>query len=281
VADHSEAGDHLMADQSDVEAALVNVVSATLYPNGTGEASVPGPDCRIYRGWPNSAALDTDLSAGKINVTVFPGGDPGRTTTRYAEQWMGTPVRPTLTATVDGTSVKFGGTADVGQIAGILVEGASYAYRVRTGDTPQSVAANLAALARGNSIVQLSYSTLTIVGVAGDILARVVADAPVQNEVRRQEQGFRINCWCPTPVTRDAAAAAIDQALSEQRFITLPDGTSGRLTYVGTTVFDQSQNARLYRRDLNYNVEYATIVSSTLPAMLFGNLVLNSASITA
>jgi hypothetical protein len=29
--------------------------------------------------------------------------------------------------------------------------------------------------------------------------------------------------------------------------------------------FDQSQNARLYRRDLTYNVEYATVVSRTLP----------------
>ena len=68
------------------------------------------------------------------------------------------------------------------------------------------------------------------------------------------------------------AATAIDQALSGQRFLALPDGTSGRLTYAGTTVFDQSQNAQLYRRDLTYNVEYPTIVSSTQPAMLFGDL---------
>jgi hypothetical protein len=269
-----------MADQSDVESALVNAASAALYPNGTGEASVPGPDCRIYRGWPNSAALDADLAAGRINVTVFPGGEPNRTTTRYAEQWIGAPVRPTLTVTVEGPSVTFNGTADVGQVAGILAGGVSYAYRLRTGDTPQSVAANLAAMARGNSIVRLSSSTLTIAGV-GDILARVVADATVQNEVRRQEQGFRITCWCPTPATRDATATAIDRDLSAQRFITMPDGTSGRLAYAGTTVFDQSQNARLYRRDLNYSVEYATIASSTLPAMLFGNLVLNAASTTA
>ena len=71
-------------------------------------------------------------------------------------------------------------------------------------------------------------------------------------------------------------ATAVDQALSTQRFIALPDGTSGRLTYAGNTVFDQSQNARLYRRDLTYNVEYPTILSTTLPAMLFGDLLLNS-----
>jgi hypothetical protein len=47
------------------------------------------------------------------------------------------------------------------------------------------------------------------------------------------------------------------------------------MLYAGTTVFDQSQNARLYRRDLLYSVEYPTIISDTQPSMLFGDLVLN------
>ena len=108
----------------------------------------------------------------------------------------------------------------------------------------------------------------------------MVTDAPAKQEVRRQEQGFRVICWCPDPEVRDATASAVDAVLSTQRFIALKDGTSGRLTYAGTTEFDQSQNARLYRRDLAYNVEYATIVSETLPAMLFGTLGLNAASLT-
>ena len=209
-----------MADQSDVEVALVNVISAALYPSGTGSASVPGPDCRIYRGWPNSAALDADLAADKINVTVFPGGGMSRTTTRYAEHWMGAPTQPALTVAVNGTSVTFGGAADVGEIAGILVDGKGYAYRTQVGDTPQLVAANLASMARNNSIVQLSHCTLTIAG-AGNLVARVVADAQVQQEVRRQEQSFRVTCWCPTPAARDATAGAIDQSLSSQHFLTL------------------------------------------------------------
>jgi hypothetical protein len=189
-------------------------------------------------------------------------------------------VQPTLSVQVDGTSVIFGGTADVGQVAGNLIDGAGYAYRTQAGDTPTLVAANLASMARGTTIVHLLQSILTVAG-AGDLVARVVSDAPVQDEIRRQEQHFRVTCWCPTPATRDAAAAAVDQALSGQHFIGLPDGTNGRLCYAGTTVFDQSQNARLYRRDLNYSVEYATILARTLPSMLFGNLVLNTASIIA
>jgi hypothetical protein len=263
-----------------VENALVSLVAGALYPNGTDAASVPGPDCRIYRGWPTSAGLDKDLADGKINVTVFPGSGAGRTTTRYAEQWVGPQSQPALTIVVAGTSVTFGGRAENGQIAGILVDGRPYAYRTRTGDTPELVAANLAAMARDKSVVQLSRCTLTVAG-AGSLLARVVADAPVQQEVRRQEQDFRAICWCPTPASRDAAATAIDSALSGIRFLTLSDGTQGRMIYSGTTVFDQSQNASLYRRDLMYSVEYATIIAATQPAMLFGNLVLNAASFTA
>jgi hypothetical protein len=268
-----------MADESDVETALVSMVVAALYPNGTGAASIPGPDCRIYRGWPTSAALDADLAAGSIDVTVFPGSGLGRTTTRYAEQWISTPGQPTLVAFVAGTAVTFEGAADIGQVAGILVDGLGYAYRIQLGDTPQLVAANLAALARSDFIVTLSGGTLTIAGAA-DLLARVVTDAPAQREVRRQEQNFRVTCWCPTPTTRDVTAIAIDQFLSTKHFIALADGTDGRLVYAGTTLFDQSQNARLYRRDLTYNVEYATITSSSIPAMLFGDLVLNAASFT-
>jgi len=269
-----------MADESDVEVALTGLVSAALYPDGTGAASVPGPDCHIYRGWPNSAALDADLTAGKINVTVFAGVGAGRTTTRYAEQWGASAPAPTLTVSVSGTSVTFGGNATTGQVVGILVDGRSYAYRTQGGDTPELVAASLASLARSGSIVSVSGSTLTIAG-AGDLLARVVADATVQREVRRQEKSFRISCWCPTPTTRDATAAAIDQSLSTMFFIPFADGTCGRLTYTGTSEFDQSQNAKLFRRDLTYGVEYPTVIAVSEPAMLFGNLVLNAATLTA
>jgi hypothetical protein len=179
--------------------------------------------------------------------------------------------------------VMFGGSAALGQVAGILVGGQigqSYAYRTQAGDNPSLVAANLATLVRANAIVQLSGSTLTIPGV-GDLTARVVADASAQQEIRRQEQIFRVTCWCPTPTSRDAAAIAIDQALAQSIFITLADGSMGKLTYAGTTVFDQSQDALLYRRDLLYQVEYPTIIIASQPAMLFGDLLLNAANFTA
>lgn len=280
MAHNSQAGDDLMADQSDVENALVTAAVSALYPSGATGPSIPGQNCRVYRGWPNSAALNADLAAGRVNVTVFPGSGSGRNTTRYAEQWIGANIQPSLTVAVVGNSVTFGGNAEPGQIAGILIDGRSYAYRTQTADTPALVAANLAELARDHSIVHLSGKTLTI-AEGGNLVARVVSDTPMQQEVRRQLQNFRVICWCPTPLTRDATAGAIDRAFSKLRFITLQDGTQGRMIYDGTTVFDESQDANLYRRDLMYSVEYATIVSDSQPSMLFGDLGLNAARFTA
>lgn len=269
-----------MADESDVETALVTLASAALYPNGTAGSSVPGVDCRIYRGWPNATALDSDLRAGVVNVTVFPGQGPGRVTTRHQPEWEASPAAPTLTAAVSGQTVTFGGSAALGQLAGLLVDGLTYPYRTQPGDTPTAVAANLATLVRVDQIVQIAGATMTVPG-AGRLLARVVADAPAQKEVRRQMQIFRVTCWCPTPANRDSAAVAIDQSLADMAFIDLPDGTQGRLIYAGTTIFDQSQDALLYRRDLLYSVEYATMLSSTQPSMLFGEIDINAATIAA
>jgi hypothetical protein len=271
-----------MADASDVETALVALSSSALYPNGINERSIPGPDCRIYRGWPNSAALDADLAAGRINVTIFPVPGHARTTTRFTQIRSGSLTSPTLTTSVSGSSVTFGGTATPGQVAGVLVggrSGQSYAYRTRAGDSPALVAANLAALARATAIVQLSGPTLTIPG-SDTLIARVVADGSAQQEIRRQEQDFRVTCWCPTPTSRDAAAIAIDLALAQLTFITLADGSMGKLTYAGMTVFDKSEDALLYRRDLLYCVEYPTIINTLQSAMLFGELLLNAVSVT-
>jgi hypothetical protein len=269
-----------MADQADIETAVVDLVAAALYPNGPDAASVPGPDCRIYRGWPNAAALDADLRAGKVNVTVYPASGTGRVSTRYVQEWVGTPVVPSLTAQVVGVSVTFGGSVAPGQVAGLAIDGLAFAYRVQASDNPALVAANLAVLVRVNRMAQVAGSTITLPG-ASEVLARVVADAPAQQEVRRQTQVFRVTCWCPTPQTRDAAAGAIDLAMAPLTFLGLADGSQGRVIYAGTTVFDQSQDALLYRRDLLYSVEYATVLTATQPAMLFGELGVNAAQVVA
>lgn len=263
-----------MADQSDVETALVSAISNILYPNGPSASGLLAPTVKIYRGWPTTASLRTDLASGVLNVTVFPKSDASRNTTRWADGAVSVSnASPSLTVGVSGNQATFAGSAGPGQLAGLLVDALTVVHRTVTGDTPQLVAAALGALIRTQRPAQVSGPTVTAPG-AGLVVGRVVADRSVLRWTRGQLQQFRISCWCPDPNSRDAVASVVDNALSSRNFIDLSDGSSGRLRYVGTTEFDQSQDAALYRRDLVYSVDYLTTVSDVLPSMIFGDTTL-------
>ncbi|MDR3656879.1 MAG: hypothetical protein P4L48_14815 [Mycobacterium sp.] len=263
-----------MADQSDVENALVSTITEVLYPDGSSSAGVLAQTVKIFRGWPNTAQLRIDLAAGTLNVTVFPKAGTSRNTTRWAEGLISTGIAtPSLTVNVTGASATFAGSAATGQQAGLLADSLAVVHRTVTGDTPELVAAALAELIRTQRIAIVNGATVTVPGV-GLLLGRTVADQPVLCWTRSQLQQFRISCWCPDPTSRDSVASTIDNALSSVNFIALRDGSSGRLRYVATTEFDQSQDAALYRRDLVYSVDYLTTVSNTLPSMIFGDTTL-------
>jgi hypothetical protein len=260
-----------MADQSDVETVLATLIAGVLYPQGPAMPSVLGRVCRVYRGWPNQAALDVDLAAGRVNVTVFPEPGNERNTTRYpAEYQVTTPVVAELSITVAGETATVSGAAAPNQLAGLLADDVPVVYRTVAGDTPSLVAAILAAALRPTRVTILSGATVTVPGVAR-LIGRVVSDQPARMETRRQQQGFRLSFWCPDHATRDACASVVDAALAAQTFIALPDGTAGRLRFQASTVLDHGQDARLYRRDLVYTVEYATTLATSLPSMLFGD----------
>ncbi len=157
---------------------------------------------------------------------------------------------------------------------GALVDGVPFVYRLVNGDTPAQVAANLAQLVQRQRPVRLSAATVIIPG-AYRLVARVVVDANGTYETRRQEKDVRVILWCPSPATRDSIAATIDLAISQVPFLRTDDGSSTRIRYKNSATYDQSQNALLYRRDLEYITEYPTIVSLTLPSMIFGGAGIN------
>ena len=269
-----------MPAQSDVETALTQLVATSLYPNGTGAAAAIAATIRIYRGWPNQTALDADLAAGRVNVTVFPIPSVTRNTTRFLPNWFADPVTPGLTVSVVGVTATFAGSATPGQLAGVLVEGKSYVHRTASGDTPALVAAILAAAIGPIRPATAAGAALTLPG-APKIVARTVADASASLELRRQQQEFRITAWCPTPALRDSACDTMDVTFAATPFLALANGALARLRYASTTTFDQRQDAALYRRDLNYTVEFPTTQVAIQPSMLFGALDLGGSTITA
>lgn len=258
-----------MADISDVEGALAGVVTSILYPTGSAQASIVGSLCRIYRGWPAPATLNADLAAGVVNVTVNGDNDAGRTTTRYLQQWQTRPNSPGTTVAVSGQTLSVSGAPVIGDAVGVVVDGVPYSYRVAVGDSLELIAANLGQAIQARRIANYQGITVTIPG-ARAVTARVVCDSAASVETRRQEIEVRIACWCPTPSARDAVGSAIDTELSGMAFVRLADGTQARMSYRNTQSYDQSQNALLYRRDVVYTIEYATIDTDMLPSMLFG-----------
>lgn len=254
-----------MADIADVEQALVNEITAAVYPGGPG-TSIIGADARIYRGWPNGRTLDADLAAGLINITVFPQPGMTRNTTRFPLDYLTISVpTPTITVSTADSVVTFAGAAGVGNLCGIRQAGIGYAYAALATDGPTQVAAALAALVPG----AFANGPAVTVAAGVHVRGRVVAIGTALQETRRQVQGFMITCWCPNTALRDQAAGAVDNALAPIEFLTLADGTGGRLLYHNTRIDDVPTKDALWRRDLIYSVEYGTTRLLTAPQVLW------------
>ena len=267
------ASDHnLMADLSDVEIALVDEIIKALYPNGSAVDSAVGGVCRVYRGWPSPVALNADLAAGVVNVTVIPSTKEEELLAPWMDVPSAEPPPVTLEAKVVGDSLTILGTPMDDQLVGVIVDGIPYVYRVQKTDTGDGIAANIAAMLRSDRAVALSHSTLTLPGVRS-LKARVVVKGTASQIRRRQRRDFQVCCWCPSPLSRDGVGRIIDQCLMAHSFIGLSDGTKAHLLYVSTQIFDQSQSAMLYRRDIHYKCEYVSVTRGIAPVMLFGEIV--------
>lgn len=259
-----------MADTSDVENELVDLVLAVVYPNGTSQPSIVNAGVKIYRGWPVSAGLDTDLAAGVANISVFPPPGMERNTSRYDRDdiELTAPVH-TLTATVAGNKVTIGGSFAAATPQNVVVLcGAqlAFAYSAQADDTLASIATNLAALiAASFPGTAASGAVITIAGNPGIVQARIGGVGQIWTEQARQEKVYWITCWCPTPAMRDILAPAIDVTLKQLDFVTLADGSEARLIYHSSRTNDEGQKVQIYRRDLLYSVEYATSTTTSAP----------------
>lgn len=256
-----------MADVSDVMASLASLCSQITYPNGTGQPSVSGLTVAFRRGWPIPAQLDADLAKKVVNVSVYPRPDE-RNTSRYMTRSASiVATTPTLTATVAGQAVTIGGVVPnpfAAHNVAIVVNHKPYPYAVQPSDSLTSIATGLAAMIAAD--VPGTTNTGAVINIAAGAVvsaARVGTAGQGVRETRRQERTFQITIWADVPASRDAVTQPIDAALSDMKFITLADGTGGRLIYKGSPLIDDLEKAKLYRRDLLYTVEYATTIVDT------------------
>ena len=271
-----------MADLSDVESALVSLISSALFPGitylqGDYQPSAVTTVCKCYRGWPESANLDADLRLGRAHVSVF----PEKGMTRNVSRWFFEPVTisavaPTIAATVAGAVVTLSGTVTAGNVVGLQASSPlrAYAYVCQAGDTLATAAAALAAKVSGATA---SGAVITL-PISLNLTAATMNPQSVLTVTRQQEQGVRVSVWAPTPDARDAIVSLIDNALAGlknangflTRFFAVGAYESARLAYRASYTDDIPARDLIWRRDLCYTVEFCTTLIESDPIMLFG-----------
>lgn len=254
-----------MADISDVENALIAIIDGIIYPNGDAQPSVTAMPAKIYGGWPQPGCVDADMAATPpvTNISVYPAA-MNRNTTRYLDDWKQVSIQTaTLALVSDGQTILVVGTIPTaGNPHNMVayVNGKPYVYQASFVDSLTSIALKLAALIAAGVPGTLSTGPVITLPTSARIDAvRVGVTGVSAMLTRNQEQVFQIGIWAPTPVLRDLFAKTIDTALSQIRRFLLPDNSYCRLIWKNSVQSDKWQKQALFRRDLFYTCEYATI----------------------
>lgn len=256
-----------MSDLSDVLNVIAAQCAGFVYPNGTANPPVAAAIVKIYPGWPTASSLDADLQSNIVNVSIYPSG-PENNVTRYRPKAQVVGINaPTLTLTQEGNFVTVGGAMPspfTPHNMAIIVAGQPFIYPVQPTDTLPSIATALASLI-GAAYPGTSSGAMVVALPDGVIPsdARVGTTGKVTTEWERQAQRIQITVWAPDPVTRTTISAAIKTAFSRIAFLMMPDGYGARIKAVGTNLSDALEKSKVYRRDLFYEIEYATTITET------------------
>jgi len=260
-----------MADISDVTAYLTTAIVAAVYPNGTSQPSVATMDVRVFEGWPMPDQFDLDM-AGKTlvndvpttrgkgplaNVSVFP--MLGTTLASYQIQdnvkVISYPAFGLVVSIVGGV-INVSGTPNAGEYLTVVAD--NYAFSA-TGVSAAVIISELATFfATKYTGVSSTASTLTI-PYGRTLVVRQGGQGVLGKVTHRQRQAVMITVWSPTHEARTIIAAAVDVAIKANFKVSMPDTSQILILYNRTNIIDDRQMTTIYRRDLVYDIEYATL----------------------
>ncbi|UGY23724.1 hypothetical protein HU675_0038225 [Bradyrhizobium septentrionale] len=262
-----------MADITDVTAYFAQTAFAAVYPGGTAQPSIAAMDIRIFEGWPTPDQLDLDM-AGKMldaskQVVARPGG-PVASVSIFPMQGQGATVyqildetyvvsRPThgMTFTLADNVITVSGQPVAAEYLTVIADDA-HVYSA-SGSTIAELLAALASQAQTDyPQVASTATTLTIPGTHS-IVARQGGKGVLGKVLHRQRQSIMTTVWAPSSAIRGTLGKAIDVALKKANKITMPDSSQALVIYNRTTNIDEMQTQAIYRRDLVFDVEYATV----------------------
>jgi hypothetical protein len=257
-----------------VTAYLLQAATSAVYPNGTGggaNSSVAGIDVRLYEGWPIPEQLDLDIqglvkgnpptprpNGPCANVSIFPMA--GATAIPYQildDTFVLTAPTYGMSASISGTIATIIGEPNAGEFLTIVAD-SKYIYS-ETGANTAAILSALATAASVNYSGVSSTSTTITIPVVKSLTVRIGGVGTLAKVTHRQKQAIMVTVWAPSHEVRTTLAAAIDVAIKSQIRVDMDDTTQAIILYSRTNQVDDNQNVSIYRRDLVYEVEYATL----------------------
>ena len=249
-----------MADLGDVTALLASMAVGAVYPTGTGSPSVGGlgVGVKVFEGWPLPASLDSDITAGNAQVSVYPMGASGSAIFQVLdEQYLVTPAVHGMTAVVSNTKVTLAGAPGASEYATVVADG-RYTFTAAGASIPAILSAIAASAAANYPSVSVAGASITFPG-SKKLACHIGAPATAAIVTHRQRQPVMVSVWAPNPALRNTLASAVAAALKKVNRLTFPDNSQGVMGFSHEVQHDDRQTASIYRRDLIFNVEYATL----------------------
>lgn len=263
-----------MADISDVTAYLQATATAAVYPDGISVPSVAAMDCRIYEGWPDAAQLDLDLAGKMLSLsTGLPGTRPGGPVANVSifpmmgtgiavyqildETYVVTPVNYGMSLSTNGNTLTVTGQPNAQEYLTLVCDD-QFAYSAN-GASTAAILATLASAAQANYPSASSTSNTITIPTTHAFIVRQGGYGVLGKVTHRQRHPVMVSVWAPTQAVRSTLSKAIDVAIKNSNKVTMPDGSQALVIYSRTNISDDQSSATVYRRDLIYMVEYATV----------------------
>lgn len=233
-------------------------------------------DVLIYEGWPVPELLWLDVGGQmqsttspqtapvarpggpRAHVSIFPLQGSSRSPFQIQDNTY-VQVAPVLgvTVTVDDDQITLSGTPNPGEI--VTIEGDRQFIFSSNRPTLSGILSDLLAQAKLSYLnASLFGDTLTI-PYDYSLVVRQGGVGTLAKVVHRQCQAVMVSVWAPDHNTRSVLASAIDVALKSNIVVTLPDTSQAKIVYQRTNISDEQENVTIYRRDLIYEVEFATL----------------------
>lgn len=249
-----------MADTSDVETAIVNLIG-----------TVSGLNANIERGWPTEAEIAAAVGSGISLIRVHAIEGLSRDVTRFNRDWHDAPdAAITLTGTLVGFTLTFSGTPAAGQFVGVVSQSIGYTYVVQASDTLDNIAAALAAKIPSASASGAELN-LPPEGAAPEFSIEISGESSV--EVGRAQQLFCIATWSSSVAVRDSVLAAILANVGYAFRLTLADGSIATLMDLQTTgPEDVTSRAKVWRRDIRVTYDFPITFTQTVPPVTVAEL---------